>query len=202
MSSRREIGFEQMYADAGEDLRAVPWAALSPDPTMVAWLDGQPAARGQIALVVGCGFGDDAEELARRGFVVTAFDVAPTAIDKARQRFPGSRVDYRAADLFALPADWLERFDLVVEIRTLQSLPLDRRRAAVRAIAGTLRRGGRLWLRCFGRDDDGLVDRRPWPVSRGELIEFSKSGLRELQFVAEPRSSGPGALFTVLYGRD
>ena len=198
----REIGFEQMYAEAGADLRAVPWAALSPHRALVDWLDRQAAPCDQGALVVGCGFGDDAEELAGRGYAVTAFDVARTAIARCRQRFPGSSVDYVVADLFALPAAWLGRFDLVVEIRTLQSLPLSRRREAACAIAGTVGPEGRLWLRCLGREDGAPVSRPPWPVSRQELDDFSRCGLRELRFLAEPVAPDQSTSFTVLYTRD
>lgn len=91
--------FEEIYARAGDDLTSVPWARFAPHPLLVMWLDsagspGLPASRsfaGCEALVVGCGLGDDAEELARRGYAVTAFDVSPTAITRCRERFPGRR---------------------------------------------------------------------------------------------------------------
>src|SRR5215472_10485502 len=55
------------------------------------------------ALVVGCGLGDDAEELARLGMQVVAFDVASAAVESARRRFPASTVRYEVADLLAPP---------------------------------------------------------------------------------------------------
>jgi protein-L-isoaspartate O-methyltransferase len=45
---------------------------------------------GKRALVVGCGLGYDAEFLARLGYAVTGFDVAPTAIERAVRENPGS----------------------------------------------------------------------------------------------------------------
>jgi hypothetical protein len=42
-------------------------ASLAAHPALVSWLDRQPSAGGATALVVGCGVGDDAEELVRRG---------------------------------------------------------------------------------------------------------------------------------------
>jgi hypothetical protein len=53
--------FEEIYASAGADLEAVPWASLAPHRELVAWLDEVPRLRGRDALVVGCGLGDDAE---------------------------------------------------------------------------------------------------------------------------------------------
>jgi SAM-dependent methyltransferase len=135
--------FEEIYARAGDDLASVPWARLAPHPLLVMWLDSadspgdRPArhAAGQEALVVGCGLGDDAEELAGRGYAVTAFDVSPTAIVRCRERFPRSPACYRVADVLNPPGEWRGRFGLVVEVNTIQSLRRADRPAAIAAIA-------------------------------------------------------------------
>lgn len=167
-----------MYAAAGEDLAALPWASLKPFPLLVEWLDRAGAGTSGRALVVGTGLGDDAEELARRGFDVTAFDFSPTAIERARERFPQSAVDYRVADLLDLPEEWRGRFALVVEIRTLQSLPIGDRRAAAVAIAGTVAPGGLLWLFALGRESHQRGETRPWPVTEEELAVLEAAGLK------------------------
>jgi hypothetical protein len=137
----------------------------------------------------------------RRGYRLSAFDIAPTAIARSRERFPSSAVEYRVADLFALPEEWHAGFSLVVEIRTLQSLPPGRRASAVRAIAETVTPGGKLWLRSVGRADDEPVGDRPWPVRRHELSGFARAGLRELEFLEQPPAPGRGRIFTVVYQR-
>ena len=167
-----------MYAAAGDDLAALPWASLKPFPLLVEWLDGKGAGVSGAALVIGTGLGDDAEELSRRGFEVTAFDLSPTAIERARGRFPESSVDYRVADLLDLPAAWRECFDLVVEIRTLQSLPIGDRAAAATAIAATVAPGGLLWLFALGRDSHRRGETRPWPVTSDELSVLEAAGLK------------------------
>jgi SAM-dependent methyltransferase len=169
--------FEEMYAAAGDDLAAVPWANLKPFPLLIEWLDGPGSGLGGRALVIGAGYGDDAEALAARGFEVSAFDLSPTAVARTRSRFPESTVHYRVADLFDLPAEWRERFDLVVEIRTLQSLPISGRGVAAAAIAGTVAPGGRLWLFALGRESHVSGETRPWPVVPGELAVLEAAGL-------------------------
>lgn len=222
-----EISFEEIYLRAGPDFGAIPWAALAPHPALVTWLDAghvspaggtplaggtrldedrppagdTPVAAGRSALIVGCGLGDDAEETARRGYRVTAFDLSPTAIRDCLGRFPGSAVDYQLADLFRLPASWNLAFGLVVEIRTLQSLPLAQRADAAAAIAATVRPGGWLFAHCLGRDDDEPTISRPWPVSRRELHAFSDAGLRQAEFHDQPAGPGQSRSFTVSYTR-
>ena len=177
--------FESFYAGASDDLSQIPWARLSPRPLLVRWLDAEPPAEGTPALVVACGLGDDAEELARRGCVVVAFDVSRTAIDVARRRFPDSGVSYRVADLFDLPLDWRERFELVVEVQTIQSLPPSEHRAAIRAISACLAPGGRMFVRTAIRGEDRPALSRPWPLTHSELSWFEDEGL-ELTARLEP----------------
>ncbi len=211
-ASGEEVGFEQIYAKAGEDLASIPWAALAPNPALVAWLDRQPSEAGwpdrqpseagATALVVACGLGDDAEELVRRGYAVTAFDLSSTAIERCHQRFPTSRVDYVVADVFDLPAAWAGSFDLVVEIRTLQSLPLDCRQAAVRAIAATVAPSGTVFVRTAAREPEEPLGSRPWPLTRRELDAFAGAGLRERDLRDEPAAPGRRfRTFTAIYQR-
>ena len=120
-----------------------------------------PQAPERTALIVACGLGDDAEEVSRRGYQVTAFDLVPAAIGHCRERFPGSAVSYQVADLFRLPGGWSRAFYLVVEIRTLQSLPLAQRADAAAIIAGTVRPGGRLFVHGLGRADGDPPGSRP-----------------------------------------
>ena len=107
MSKAPENWFEDIYADSDISGKGVPWAMREPAPLLVEWLDrAHPTGHGETALVVGCGLGDDALELARRGFTVTAFDVAATAIDLARERYGELAVDWHVGELFDLPPSW------------------------------------------------------------------------------------------------
>lgn len=118
--------FEELYTQAQGNEQAIHWADLEVNPSLVAWLGRRNIeGTGKLALVVGCGLGDDAEELARRGFEVVAFDIAPTAIAWCRQRFPQSSVEYVVADVFDPPSNWQGSFDFVLEAYTLQVLPAE-----------------------------------------------------------------------------
>ncbi|MGH7912287.1 MAG: class I SAM-dependent methyltransferase [Candidatus Dormibacteraceae bacterium] len=192
-----EGDFERLYAGARGNLRAVPWALLEPHPSFVEWLNRRPAPHRDAALVVGCGLGDDAEEAARRGYAVVAFDLSPSAIRLARKRFPTSAVDYQVADLRDLPGRWAGAFDLVVEIRTLQSLPRGARGPAIAAVAGCTAPGGVVFVRGMLEADGGRRGGRPWPLRRSELAAFGEAGLTELEFAPKPSEGG----FVAVYQR-
>jgi len=159
---------ERVYADAAQDPSRVPWADRRPNPNLVSWLAARDGHGGR-ALVVGCGLGDDAEELARLGYDVTAFDVAPSAIEWARSRHASSPVAYECADLLHPPAAWAQAFDLVVEIYTVQVLRDEPRREALLALPGFVAPGGTLLLIARGRDDDEPEGDLPWPLTKREL---------------------------------
>jgi 2-polyprenyl-3-methyl-5-hydroxy-6-metoxy-1,4-benzoquinol methylase len=161
--------FEELYG-AASGAGDVPWADLVPNPSLVEWLDaGAVSGSGRRALKVGAGLGDDAEALAQRGFSVTAFDVAPTAVEWARRRWPGSAVDYCAADVLAPPAEWREAFDLVLEAYTLQVLPPASRAVAAGRIVEMLAPGGTLLAIARGRDASEPEGAMPWPLTPDEL---------------------------------
>lgn len=182
--------FEDAYAAAGERLEDVPWVHLRPNRALVQWLSRRPTHGGR-ALVVGCGVGDDAAHLAEAGYAVTAFDIAPTAIARARERFPAPDhdVDFRVADWFDLPAEWRGTFDLVVEIGNVQALP-DRRAESFERIGEMVAPGGTLLVRCFRADPAYRHTGPPWPVTRAELAGAERAGLRVVSLDEAPGGGG------------
>jgi SAM-dependent methyltransferase len=152
----------------------MPWDRTVPQPLLADWAGGRDHPKGS-AVVVGCALGGDAEFIASLGYATLAFDVSPSAIAVARQRFPESSVDYRVADLFDLPAEWSGAFDLVVEIHTVQALPRAVRAAATATVAGLVAPGGTLLVIAFaGQPDQGGP---PWPLTRADVDAFAAVGL-------------------------
>ncbi|MGH7176553.1 MAG: class I SAM-dependent methyltransferase [Tepidisphaeraceae bacterium] len=174
--------FEAVYQNAQGQGEQIPWFDGQPNRHMTEWLDRQGIPATGRALVVGCGTGDDAEELHRRGFTVVAFDISRTAIDWCRKRFPESSVDYVAADLFDAPHEWAGAFDFVFEAYTLQALPRSLRGRAIRNIGRFVAPRARLLLICRGREDGEEEGSLPWPLTREEVASFESYGLRLTSF--------------------
>jgi SAM-dependent methyltransferase len=181
-------GFEELYAAAADGTAEIPWDRAEPSAMLVA--AALPSGGGQRALVVGCGLGRDAEYVAALGYATTAFDLAPTAIRLARQRHPGSAVDYRVADVFAPPAEWERAFDLVVEANTIQSLPPGRRAPAIARVAGFVASGGMLVVLAAKETLIG-GDGPPWPLTRAEIESFGRAGLHTATIEEIPAPDDP-----------
>ncbi|ABW27403.1 class I SAM-dependent methyltransferase [Acaryochloris marina] len=175
--------FEALYAEAGNDYAAVPWADLTPNPNLVDWIITQGLkGAGKTALVIGCGYGDDSEFLAELGFEVVAFDVSTTAIAQCNQRFPNSPVSYQVADLLNPPATWSQGFDFVLESYTLQVLPSALRALAISKISRLIASLGQLLVIARGREETDPPGQMPYPLTQKELDTFEKLGLSNQSF--------------------
>lgn len=179
--------FEALYDQAGGDNTVIPWADLEPNAYFRRWAESTGLkGEGRKALVVGCGLGDDAKYLHDLGFKVTGFDISPTAIKWAKKLYGDTDIQFEAADLFQPFRGWLGAFDFVLEIYTIQPLPLEMRPKVIDAIAAFVAENGRLVVVTRGREDDVEPEIMPWPMSRRDLSRFEENGLRQTDFVEMP----------------
>jgi len=179
--------FDAFYREAAGDPDAIPWADLEPNSFLTAWADKYGLeGNGRTALVVGCGLGDDVAFLADRGFKATGFDISPTAVEWARKLYSDKDVRFEVVDLFQPPGEWLFEntggFDFVLEVYTIQPLPMEMRERVIDAIASFVRAGGELLVITRGREDDEEPTELPWALSRRDLARFTAVGLTEQRF--------------------
>ena len=176
--SERKAFFDQVYAMAGGDEAAVPWADLKPKDKLLEWLAAHPG-NGRTAIDIACGLGDNAEALAAAGYATTAFDLSEKAVEWARRRFPGSAVDYQTANLLSPPPEWIAGFDLVHECYTIQSVPPAMQQAFSQAVAALVRPGGRLLVYTRLRPEGSAHEGPPWPLMPSQTGAFAGLGLVE-----------------------
>lgn len=158
--------FEELYKKADqEDLGIIPWADLEPNPNLVELVNDNNY-KG-IALIIGCGLGDDAEYIQEQGLEVDAFDISETAIKICKSRFPKSAVNYFVAD--AIKFKPKRKYDLIIESYTLQVLPVELRQKLIKQLPEWLNNSGVLIVICRGRDKDEFAGAMPFPLTREEL---------------------------------
>ena len=195
--------FDEFYREAGGDNGQIPWADLEPNKFFKTWADDVGlTGDGRKALVVGCGLGDDAKYLHDLGFEVTGFDISPTAIEWAKRLYGQANIRCEVADLFHPPSEWAGSFDFVLEVYTIQPLPMEMRERVIDAIAAFVAPKGELVVVTRGREDDEEPVQLPWPLSRQDLSRFETHGLIQTDFqIMDGDEDPPIPRFVVEYKR-
>ncbi|MFF0268142.1 class I SAM-dependent methyltransferase [Kribbella sp. NPDC004536] len=187
--------FENLYAAAAEGEAVVPWDRGTAHQLLVDWIsESHPDGTGRTALIVGAGTGWDAELVVDRGYDTTAFDISPSAIETARRNHPASRAHYMVADLLNPPADWHRAFDLVVEIYTVQALPIPLQPDAIKHVTDLVAPGGTLLVIAAARPDnqpDAATQGPPWPLTRTTIQSFTTPDLHLIQLDRTPSPADP-----------
>jgi SAM-dependent methyltransferase len=187
--------FERLYSAAEDGDAVVPWDRGTAHVLLIDWVEtAKPDGTGKSALVVGAGTGWDAELVADLGYETIAFDISPTAVETAKRNHPDSKATYQVADLLNPPVDWHRAFDLVVEIYTVQALPIPLQAEATKQVREFVRAGGTLLVIAAARDDDtpdSAVKGPPWPLTRAAINAFAVDDLRLIQLDRAPSPGDP-----------
>lgn len=114
------------------------------------------------ALDLGCGTGIHAVDLARRGWRVTGIDLAPTALERARERAreAGVEIDLVEGDVTALrDAGVGKGFDLIVDFGTVHGLGRDQVERVGRGVDAVAAADATLLMLAFAPGKRGPVPR-------------------------------------------
>ena len=133
---RDAAGWERLWSTTP----APPWHADALEPPLA---DALATRRGRL-VELGCGDGTVAIEAARRGFRVTATEIAPSALARARSRAGDLPILFVLDDITASRLD--TRFDVAVDRGLLHCLPRERWPAYAHAVTELVAPGGALLL--------------------------------------------------------
>ncbi|HET6331231.1 MAG TPA: methyltransferase domain-containing protein [Holophagaceae bacterium] len=161
------------------------WDMDGPTPLLDELLAEAPLAPGARIAVPGCGFGHDAAELARRGFAMTAFDIAPLAIEGARARH-GEAVAWRLEDWFNTGEG---AFEAVFDHTCFVAMEPTRREEYAAATFARLAPGG-LWLGAAFHDTGDRTG-PPFAIPPDAMGELIRAAGFELLMLKETTASHP-----------
>lgn len=127
--------------------RTIPWDRGAVSPALLGWLDDGvlPSDRIRRVLIPGCGHGHEALELARRGFKVTALDIAPTALEHLAGELHAAGVDAERICADALTWQPTQPFDAIYEQTCLCAIDPVHWLAYEQQLFGWLHPGGKLF---------------------------------------------------------
>lgn len=145
------------YWPANESVgREAFWSQIYKDTPNPGWNLGEPAEalkdmlpRLKISpcrvLVLGCGEGHDAAFFAKAGHFVTAVDISPLALERARKLYGDLKnLTFVQADLFKLPREFDQAFDVVFEHTCYCAINPAKRQDLVKIWNRVLASGGHL----------------------------------------------------------
>ncbi|HEU0103209.1 MAG TPA: class I SAM-dependent methyltransferase [Mycobacteriales bacterium] len=134
------------------------------------------------ALDIGCGTGDHAVNLARRGWQVTAIDDVPRALDAARVKSSDADVQVRwvTADVTDMATQVGDGFSLLLDVGCFHGLKPQQRAAYVHQAAAVSHRGATLLMLAFqpGR-------RPPAPLPRGVSRRELEDSFRDWDLIGD-----------------
>lgn len=155
-----------------------PWQIDRPQPEVIRWIE-----EGKFespVLDVGCGAGDNALELARRGYRVLGIDPVPEALRRAREKASKSGLaqppEFMAGDALRLEESGIEA-ETVLDSAVFHIFSDAEQEVYVRGIETVLSKGGRLHLLAFSE----LETREPGP-RRLSLEQIRRPFRRDWQF--------------------
>ena len=144
----------------------------------------------------GCGTGEHAIELAKRGHAVLGIDFAPAAIEKALVKARGRNSSARFKVFDATELEKLEEtFDTAIDSGLFHCFSDECRAKYVRGLTAVVKPGGRMILMCFNEKETRPGPRR---VTRQELHDAFATGwtfeyIRESRFDSHIHEGGAQA---------
>jgi len=143
--------WDELYRN--DTIEKLPWFFAELDPDLAKALDDNGVKPGARVLDQGTGPGTQARELAKRGYVVTASDLAPAAIDYAKRHARDAKIDFVVDDV--LKTRLRGPFDAIFDRGCFHVLPPETRRAFSASMKRLLAPRGFLFLKTFSHLQPG-----------------------------------------------
>jgi len=153
------------------------WEMNQPTPILVDMLPRMKLPPSRV-IVLGCGSGNDAAYFAEHGHFVTAVDISPEAIKRAQEKYQHlPNLKFVQADVFNLPHEFDDSFDLVFEHTCYCAIDPQKRNELVKIWRRLLQSEGHILGVFFTMEKKGTP---PFGGSEWEIRERLKKGFQFL----------------------
>lgn len=181
--------WEKIYKDI--PLKKIPWRS-APATWFYRLVDNETIQAGK-ALELGCGTGEKAVYLAKRGFKVAAVDISQTVIKHARKlaRKEGVKIDFYAKDATDLSFLKDRKFDFILDFANLHGIAGEKQQTYAKGIVKHTNMGGLFYLRCFSkrtpdRKKDYFIDQlvgdwKVWYFSEDDILALFGTSFKILK---------------------
>lgn len=143
-TDNKNVEKEQHWTQIYKSEENPGWNLGAPAEALKDMLPRLKISRSRI-LVLGCGEGHDAAFFAEAGHLVTAVDISPLAIEKAQKLYGHfENLKFEQGDLFNLPRDFDQSFDIIFEHTCYCAVNPTKRNALVKIWNRLLSPGGHL----------------------------------------------------------
>ncbi len=161
------------------------WELEAPSPALVSSLPQLKLMKLRV-LVLGCGTGNDAAFFAEHGHIVTAVDFSAEALSRAKKKYGQIKnLTFLEHDVFNLPKEWIESFDLIFEHTCFCAISPTRRNELVKIWRRLLAPGGNI-LGIFFVMPKSIGP--PYGGSEWEIEQRLKKHFRFLYWTRTPNS--------------
>lgn len=157
----------QDYWEQRYQTKDMPWEKGAPSPGLIDFLAANPGLAPGRVCVPGCGTGHDARAWARAGFAAHGLDLAPSAIQLAREatQAAGLEATFERGDFLEMRPE--RACDWMFEHTLFCAIPPEQRDAYVEAARAWVRPGGSLLaVHYLIPDEEGP----PFGTTREELV--------------------------------
>ena len=148
--------WEKMYT---KPLEEIPWEIETMPKEVRGWFSNSEC-RGQAVLDLGCGTGNYARFLERKGCTVTGIDLSENAIRIAKKKARKGKSKVKFAQANVLTWKPAEKFDFVFEYSVFHHIPAGQRKQYVRQVGNFLREGGKFGLVCYSNQDKSVQGKK------------------------------------------
>ena len=189
-SSASEVSKEKFWTEIYDRTENPGWNLGEPAEALKDMLPRLKISRSRV-LVLGCGAGHDAALFASAGHHVTAVDISPSAIAKAKELYGHlQNLTFVEADLFKLVPSNRESFDVVFEHTCYCAIDPQRRAELVKAWNQFLAPGGHIMGVFFA------MEKRSGPPFGGSEWELRQRVIKNYQpiFWGRLRNSVPNRI--------